>query len=76
MSQQNTAVLTGAAGTIGVATARRLIDGGAQRCYGIDIDAEGAPGRGERRAWRPASFPWKGDLGSEEGHRRLLRRAS
>ena len=38
MSQQRTAVLTGAAGTIGVATARRLIDGGA-RVYGIDIDA-------------------------------------
>ena len=37
MSQRRTAVLTGAAGAIGVVTARRLIDDGAT-VYGVDID--------------------------------------
>lgn len=37
MSRQRTAVLTGAAGTIGAATARRLIDGGAT-VYGVDMN--------------------------------------
>ena len=63
MSQEITAVLTGAAGTIGVATARRLIDGGA-RVYGIDIDAKAlelvAASLGER------FVPVQADLGSED----------
>ena len=63
MSQETTAVLTGAAGTIGVATAGRLIDGGA-RVYGIDIDAKAlelvAASLGER------FVPVQADLGSED----------
>jgi 3-oxoacyl-[acyl-carrier protein] reductase len=64
MSQQETAVLTGAAGTIGVATARRLIAGGA-RVYGIDIDTRALDAAAAQLG---AGFvPVVGDLGSEAG---------
>jgi len=64
MSQARTAVLTGAAGTIGRVTARRLIDGGAT-VYGIDIDASGLDAAA---AHLGESFvPIAGDLGSEDG---------
>jgi 3-oxoacyl-[acyl-carrier protein] reductase len=64
MSHQRTAVLTGAAGTIGVATARRLIDSGAQ-VYGIDIDAKALDAAAARLG---AGFvPVVGDLGTEQG---------
>ncbi len=64
MSHQGTAVLTGAAGTIGVATARRLIDGGAT-VHGVDID--GAALERARVALGPGFVPVIGNLGSEEG---------
>jgi 3-oxoacyl-[acyl-carrier protein] reductase len=64
MSQASTAVLTGAAGTIGTATARRLIDGGA-RIYGIDIDSRALDAAA---ASLGGNFvPVVGDLGSEDG---------
>lgn len=64
MSQARTAVLTEAAGTIGLATARRLIDGGAG-VYGIDVDSNAldaaAASLGEN------FVRVVGDLGSENG---------
>lgn len=64
MSQAKTAVLTGAAGTIGIATARRLIDGGA-RVHGIDINAKALEAAA---AYLGEGFvPVVGELGSEEG---------
>lgn len=64
MSQASRAVLTGAAGTIGTATARRLIDGGAL-VYGIDIDATALDVAAARLGEN--FVPVVGDLGSEDG---------
>jgi 3-oxoacyl-[acyl-carrier protein] reductase len=64
MSQARTAVLTGAAGTIGVATARRLIEGGA-RVHGIDINGKALDAAAA--CLGEGFVPVVGDLGSEEG---------
>ncbi len=64
MSQQRTAVLTGAAGIIGRATARRLIDGGAT-VHGIDNDAAALAAAAAELG--PGFVPVLGDLGSEAG---------
>jgi 3-oxoacyl-[acyl-carrier protein] reductase len=75
MTQENVAVLTGAAGTIGVATARRLIDAGV-RVVGIDIDAAALErasaelGAGLGKAF----LPLQADLGTEEGVQECCRR--
>ena len=64
MSHLRTAVLTGAAGTIGRATARRLVDAG-MTVYGVDIDADAL----DRAAAElgPGFVPVVGDLGTEAG---------